>query len=620
MITRDPESDDSAETQLFHQEITRILGLVNQNEDSTLRERWDSAYSLCRSRKLKGLTGFFHKVVVQPPIVATPATTSPVAELTKLFQGLGGADPVPAVSILDLDFEYPDPATVTKREDMTEELLEKLNSSVNSLHDRITNLDQNVQEHSARLNKVYDEISEVEGRVEARLSANVAEITKSTTTKVHAQLQADFANMPMATPLQPRQSAPYIPEENVAQYSRKLPDRSAFATTSSSSDTTSKLFYGGRRDQRITSQGRSKLRSYSKEGENFSVFENRFLALWRSHSWSDDEALSELINNLDGPAQRIVQSRHDSLWTVESLLAACNKRLRAKYSITQVQAELDQLKALNTDTPEKLMCKVEDVIFKCQVTEHNQMNLMILQRNAFVRLLYIHMPMYYYVCEESPNFADPYGALDAAEEYLSTKGHSNKYISDLMKDNLEKWGVKIQEDGKSDTATGGSTTTVPALHSGIAELQTQVAELNAKIKQEKPSEDVHARFNSTKNKPEDWYERITKTTNDHERSIRAMTATLEKLITKLDMSSGKKQSNNNKPQNTDNKRPRNWNKESTSTGSKNGNGNKRQWKNKQDIHINIFKNTAEGESDNADDEAEVTEEVTTPDEPTLPTE
>ena len=33
--------------------------------------------------------------------------------------------------------------------------------------------------------------------------------------------------------------------------------------------------------------------------------------------------------------------------------------------------------------------------------------------------LYIHMPMYYHVCEASPNLADPY---DAAEDYLSKKG------------------------------------------------------------------------------------------------------------------------------------------------------------------------------------------------------
>ena len=91
---------------------------------------------------------------------------------------------------------------------------------------------------------------------------------------------------------------------------------------------------------------------------------------------------------------------------------------------------------------------------------------------TFVRLLYIHMPMYYHVCKASPNLADPYGALDVAENYLSKKGHNNVYFTQIMKDNLLQWGFTINEaNATSNTSPAQpitpNTTILPPMHSGI---------------------------------------------------------------------------------------------------------------------------------------------------------
>ena len=51
-------------------------------------------------------------------------------------------------------------------------------------------------------------------------------------------------------------------------------------------------FYDLRRDQRMLAQGQSKLQSFTREGENFAAFENRFRAMWRSNGWSEEEALA----------------------------------------------------------------------------------------------------------------------------------------------------------------------------------------------------------------------------------------------------------------------------------------------------------------------------------------
>ena len=158
------------------------------------------------------------------------------------------------------------------------------------------------------------------------------------------------------------------------------------------------------------------------------------------------------------------------------------------------------------------------------------------------------MPMYYHVCEASPNLADPYGALDAAEDYLSKKGHSNVYFTQMMKENLLQWGFTINETNATSNTSPAqpitpNTTIVPPMHSGIAELASKVDKISQHIENTKGETTVDARFQSTKNKPEDWYEKMVRTTNDHERSIRTMTEKIDALLQKIDPAIAEKYEN-----------------------------------------------------------------------------
>ena len=561
--THVPTESDSNEQRRFFIEVDRILYYTNERVDLSLKDRWELALREVKRRKLKGLTPYFRNTVPEPATdLNTTITKSPVTVLTDLFSELETGDAVeeprpqnithsspipdlkPEIQTEDL-YESPitklkqantfgDHNTMAEGGGTIESTLAELTKSMQRLDVRLQCIDSKLEGHSNSLSDAFKQISKVRTYVDDR---------------IHEGMRDPFANPGLRMPFNMNTF-----ERNAGRNYNN--DHFSKPTTMASEDEEGDLkrdqvrnrhrsgsngFYDLRRDQRMLAQGKSKLRSFTREGENFAAFENRFRAMWRSNGWSEEEALAELINNLDGPAQRIVQSRHDAMWTVESLIASCNKRLRAKYSITQVQAELDQLQSKVSDTPESIMRKVEDVIFKCPVTEDNQMTLMILQRQAFVRLLYLHMPMYYHVCENSQNMADPYSALDAAEEYLRTKGHSNVYLTQMMRENLTQWGFKFDEnhpntnaDPRYNSPSAPNTNQyTPPMHSGIAELTTKIDRISQHLAAQDEVK-VDARFQSAKNKPDDWWEQMVRTTNDHERSIRTLCEKVDTVLEKVD--------------------------------------------------------------------------------------
>ena len=77
------------------------------------------------------------------------------------------------------------------------------------------------------------------------------------------------------------------------------------------------------------------------------------------------------------------------------------------------------------------MCRVEDVIAKAQIDDLERRELNKVQRQAFLRLIHIHEPMYYYVNENSISTSDPYDALTLAKKYLRTRGHEADYFTKL---------------------------------------------------------------------------------------------------------------------------------------------------------------------------------------------
>ena len=138
---------------------------------------------------------------------------------------------------------------------------------------------------------------------------------------------------------------------------------------------------------RVTARGSdpnpTKLRPYTKDKEDFSLFENRFLSMWRTAMWSDQRALSELIQNLQTPrAERVVRSKLISEWTAQTLLLACRERLGADQTLAQVQAQLYALETKPDESPDEAMCRVEDIISKAQVEELERRELSKIQRQA----------------------------------------------------------------------------------------------------------------------------------------------------------------------------------------------------------------------------------------------
>ena len=118
----------------------------------------------------------------------------------------------------------------------------------------------------------------------------------------------------------------------------------------------------------------------------------------------------------------------------------------------------------------------------------------------------------------------------------------------MMKENLLQWGFTLNETKPTSNTSPAQTTTpnttiVPPMHSGIAELASKVDKISQHIESTKGETTVDARFQSTKNKPEDWYEKMVRTTNDHERSIRTMTEKIDALLQKIDPAIAEKYEN-----------------------------------------------------------------------------
>ena len=282
----------------------------------------------------------------------------------------------------------------------------------------------------------------------------------------------------------------------------------------------------------------TKLRPYTKDKEDFSLFENRYLTMWRIANWSDQRALSELIQNLQTPrAERVVRSKLISDWTAETLLQACKERLGADQTLAQVQAQLYSLETKPDESPDDAMCRVEDIIARAQVQELERRELNKIQRQAFLRLIHVHEPMYYYVTENSIATGDPYEALTLAKKYLRTRGHEADYFNKLVQRQLEKRGIKEPETDSSQKSENKDSTSTPKKDS----LSASVSELTAKVDKRLSNSasastvssntaTVDARYLSTNNQPEDWYKKITATINEHERKTRVMQSEFQKMV------------------------------------------------------------------------------------------
>ena len=295
----------------------------------------------------------------------------------------------------------------------------------------------------------------------------------------------------------------------------------------------------GNLSSRITARGSdpnpTKLRPYTKDKEDFSLFENRFLSMWRTAMWSDQRALSELIQNLQTPrAERVVRSKLISEWTAQTLLLACRERLGADQTLAQVQAQLYALETKPDESPDEAMCRVEDIISKAQVEELERRELSKIQRQAFLRLIHVHEPMYYYVNEHTIQTSDPYEALTLAKKYLRTRGHEADYFNKLVERQLEKRGIKEVKTETSDKADSKDSTTKTdsTEKSTLSQLSAKVDKLLLGATSAATSNvaTVDARYLPTNSQPEDWYKKITSTLNEHERKTRIMQSEFQKMV------------------------------------------------------------------------------------------
>ena len=359
----------------------------------------------------------------------------------------------------------------------------------------------------------------------------------------------------------------------------------------------------------------TKLRPYTKDKENFDLFENRYLSMWRTANWSEERALSELIQNLQTPrAERVVRSKLISEWTAATLLEACRERLGADLTLAQVQAQLYSLEPKSDESPDEAMCRVEDVIAKAQIDDLERRELNKVQRQAFLRLIHIHEPMYYYVNENSISTSDPYDALTLAKKYLRTRGHEADYFTKLVERQLEKRGIKEPEADsaeKTDSKSSTSTSKKDSVSvSALSELSAKVDKLLSGSTASSNVATVDARYLPTNSQPEDWYKKITATLNEHERKSRIMQSEFQKMVEGL-KSAGQFKQNTDQAQsktpstNSTQRKPfkkTNGNgKNQKSNGKRNGKFTKRQT---GAVQVNFYGNQDESDSSQDDSDHE----------------
>ena len=383
-------------------------------------------------------------------------------------------------------------------------------------------------------------------------------------------------------------------------------------------------------DSKITARSSdpnpTKLRAYSKDSEDFSLFENRFITMWRTANWSDQRALSELSQNLQTPrAESVVRSKLISEWNVQTLLDACRDRLGADQTLAQVQAKLYSLEPKPDESPDEAMCRVEDVISKAQIEELERHELNKIQRQAFLRLIHVHEPMYFYVTENKVSSSDPYEALTLAKKYLRTRGHEADYFNKLVERQLQKRGIKEPETDsseKSETKTSTQTSKKESITiSAFNDLASKVDKLLSNSTSTATSNvaTVDARYLPTNSQPEDWYKKLTATINEHERKTRIMQSEFQKMVDGLKSAGQFKQ-------NTDQSQTKSTSNGSTSSskktfkktngkfnkpnGKRNGKFTKRQ---SGAVQVNFYGNqddsdSSQEDSDNEDQPDDVTQE------------
>ena len=287
----------------------------------------------------------------------------------------------------------------------------------------------------------------------------------------------------------------------------------------------------------------TKLRPYSKDKEDFSLFENRFRTMWTIADWSSSRALQELIQNLQTPkAERVVRSKPYYKWDAMTLLEACRERLGADLNLPQIQAKLYELEPVYDETPDESMSRVEDVIARAITTDTESPDLNRLQRQAFLRLIHVHEPMYYYVSENALSLEDPYQALAVAKKYLRTRGHETDYFNKLVEQRLTKLGVKPEVTSSSDDksskpksgpnsdSSGSSKKDTTVSVSAFQNLVAKVDSLATGSGSDSNVATVEARYLPTTNQADDWYKKVSTTLNEHERKSRVLQGELQKLV------------------------------------------------------------------------------------------
>ena len=199
----------------------------------------------------------------------------------------------------------------------------------------------------------------------------------------------------------------------------------------------------------------AKLQPY-KSGD-YLLWDSKFEELASGNNWDEGRRKRELMMLLQGKAEMIIRNKDSSEWTSQTLRDACKQRLVQKKNIPQLTVELAEIKTELSDDPDSIMDKIETVLLKAG-PDVSRIRLNRLKLDKFMELIRDNQPLYFYVetklektrvvtfqgksIETDP---EPYRALELANEYIQTQGHQVEYMQKIVKQTLEKAGMKIPD-------------------------------------------------------------------------------------------------------------------------------------------------------------------------------
>ena len=136
--------------------------------------------------------------------------------------------------------------------------------------------------------------------------------------------------------------------------------------------------------------------------------------------------------------------------------------------------------------------------------------------------------MYYYIKEHTKEIDKPYELLSQAKEYIRKRGHEDAHINEMVdKRFAEKW--QKHEEAKSTT-----TASTPAITTTATQEQTTVTKLPVTATTTTSEVSVENRYVPTKAAPEDWYERLAKGHNEHEKTLRGLRGDMSAIKTAVE--------------------------------------------------------------------------------------